>query len=41
LCVDIRYGRRLFIIHCLVYTYTAVAGLIANGFCVFFKEQSV
>ena len=30
LCVDIRYRRRLFIIRCFVYDYTAVAGLIAN-----------
>jgi len=39
LCVDIRYGRRLFIIHHLVYTYTAVTGLIANGFCVLFSKN--
>ena len=36
--VDIRDRRRLFIIHCLVYTYAAVARLIASGFCVFFQR---
>jgi hypothetical protein len=40
LCVYIRYRRSLFIIHYLVYNYTAVAGLIANGFCGFFFQRT-